>query len=100
MIEGKFLPVSVASGKSIAATDFFSNCQQDHKFTSAIISFHGVVDLKENILCLFEEICEIKVHSLVKCLHFGPRVYPKGSSVIVLVGVCVRLSLNISETAH
>ena len=33
-------------------------------------------------------------------LYFGPRVYPKGSLVIALVRVCVRPSLNISETAH
>ena len=34
--------------------------------------------------------------------NFGPRVYPKGSLVIALVGVCVSVcpSLNISETAH
>ena len=36
--------------------------------------------------------------------HFGPRVYPKGSLVIALVRVSVRVSvcpsLNISETVH
>ena len=37
-------------------------------------------------------------------VFFGPRVYPKGSLVIALVRLCVRVSvrpsLNISETVH